>query len=157
MIKSHHFDIFATAAAAAGAEVPSDRPMDGVDLLPFVPQVVADGESGDSADAQAAAPHDRLFWRGGHYQVVIAEGWKLQRTARPDRIWLFNLDSDPTEQNNVADQNPDRVQKMLAMIDEHNAEQVEPAWPALLESPIRIDKTIINLPDEGGEEGIDLR
>ena len=37
------------------------------------------------------------------------------------------------------------------MFNEHNAEQVEPSWPALLESPIRIDKTIINLPDEGGK------
>jgi uncharacterized sulfatase len=140
----HHFDMYATAAAAAGAEVPSDRPMDGVDLLPFVSQAAVEGESDEGAKPQAAAPHDRLFWRGGHYQVVIAEGWKLQRTARPDKIWLFNLDTDPTEQNNVADKNPEQVQKMLAMLDEHNAEQVEPAWPALLESPVRIDKPIIN-------------
>jgi uncharacterized sulfatase len=138
----HHFDIFATAAAAAGAEVPTDRPMDGVDLLPFVNPSVADVGSDDGGKAQAVAPHDRLFWRGGHYQVVIAEGGKLQRTARPDKVWLFNLESDPTEQNNVAAQNPDQAKKMLAMLDEHNAEQVEPAWPALLESPIRIDKTL---------------
>ena len=31
----HHFDIYATAAAAAGAPMPTDRTMDGVDPLPF--------------------------------------------------------------------------------------------------------------------------
>jgi len=145
----HHFDIFATAAAAAGASVPADRPMDGVDLLPFVTPSSVEEEGDKVAKARNTDPHDRLFWRSGHYQVVIAEGWKLQRTARPDKVWLFNLEIDPTEEKNVADQNPDRVERMMAMLDEHNASQAEPLWPALLEAPIRIDKTIIDLPDEG--------
>ena len=49
----HGFDIFATAAAAAGAPLPSDRKIDGVDLLPFVR-----GE-------RAGVPHRALFWRSG--------------------------------------------------------------------------------------------
>ena len=32
----HHADIFHTIAAAAGAPVPTDRKLDGIDLLPFV-------------------------------------------------------------------------------------------------------------------------
>jgi uncharacterized sulfatase len=40
---------------------------------------------------------------------------------------------------------------MLAMLDDHNAEQVDPAWPALLESPIRIDKTLIDPYDPNDE------
>ncbi len=145
----HHFDMSATATAAAGASVPADRPMDGVDLLPFVTHSSVEGEAEKVAKARNGDPHDRLFWRSGHYQVVIADGWKFQRTTRPDKVWLFHLDIDPTEQNNVADQNPDRVEEMLAMLDEHNAAQAEPLWPALLESPIKIDKTIIDPPDEG--------
>ncbi|MFT5695871.1 MAG: arylsulfatase A-like enzyme, partial [Myxococcota bacterium] len=31
----HHFDMYATAAAAGGGALPSDRKMDGVDLLPY--------------------------------------------------------------------------------------------------------------------------
>jgi uncharacterized sulfatase len=137
----HHFDIFSTAAAAAGVSVPLDRPMDGVDLLPFIKHPPEGGEGTTGITSRQKEPHDRLFWRGGHYQVVIAEGWKLQRTARPDKVWLFNLDKDPTEQKNVAVENSGQVKKMMAMLDVHNAEQSEPAWPALLESPIRIDKT----------------
>lgn len=126
----HHFDIFSTAAAAAGAQLPTDRPIDGVDLLPYL--------NGSQTDA----PHDRLFWRQGHYQVVIADGWKLQKTERPDKTWLFHLAEDPTEQNNLAEQNPAKVAELMAMLDAHNTEQQEPAWPALLEAPISIDKTL---------------
>lgn len=140
----HHFDIYSTAAAAAKAEVPQDRPMDGTNLLPFV-------GAPDEKPSGDAVPHDRLFWRGGHYQVAMADGWKLQRAARPEKVWLFNLNDDPTEQRNVADEQPDRVAKMMAMLDEHNAEQVEPSWPALIESAIRIDKTVKETPAPGDE------
>jgi uncharacterized sulfatase len=135
----HHFDAFATVAAAAGARLPTDRKLDGVDLLPFV--------VGDSK----GTPHDRLFWRSGHYQVVLSEGWKLQRTARPDETWLFDLRNDPTEQRNVAAQHPARVEQLLALLAAHNAEQSEPAWPSLIEAPIAIDKTLRDPPAPGDE------
>jgi hypothetical protein len=40
------------------------------------------------------------------------------------------------------DQGPNRVADMLAMLNKHNAEQIEPSWPALIESAIRVDKTL---------------
>ena len=61
-----HVDIFATAAAAAAAEVPKDRVMDGVDLLPYI-----------TSNAQTT-PHQTLYWRDGDYKVILADGWKLQ-------------------------------------------------------------------------------
>jgi len=125
----HHFDIFATAVAAAGGKVSEEHPIDGVDLLPFLSPSVK------------SAPHDRLFWRADHYQVALVGDWKLQRADRPDKVWLYNLKTDPTEQKNVADQYPDQVQKMLKMLDVHNAAQMKPAWPSMMEGPIRIDKT----------------
>jgi arylsulfatase A-like enzyme len=134
----HHFDLFATAAAAAGAPLPSDRPVDGVDLVPY-----ARGEVG-------GAPHEALFWRSGHYQVALAEGWKLQTTERPDATWLFDMNADPTEQKNLASELPDRVARMQGMLAAHNAQQVEPAWPSLIEAPIPIDKdlTVPDAPDD---------
>lgn len=142
----HHFDLYATAAAAAGAQTPNDRKMDGVDLVPF-----ASGTAAGNGDAPSNPPHDKLFWRGGHYQVVIADGWKLQRADRPDKVWLFNMNDDPTEQNNVAGQYPDQVAAMMAMLDAHNADQEPSAWPALIESPILIDKTIVGPFEEDDE------
>lgn len=126
----HGFDLFATAAAAAGAPLPADRPMDGVDLVPF-----ARGEVG-------GAPHDALFWRSGHYRVVMADGWKLQTTERPPATWLFDMNADPTEQNNLAAELPERVARMKAMLAAHDAEQAPPAWPSLIEAPIPIDKDL---------------
>jgi uncharacterized sulfatase len=125
-----HFDIFSTAAAAAGVPLPSDRVIDGVDLLPFVR-----GE-------RSGAPHEALFWRTGHYQVALADGWKLQVNEQPhSRAWLYDLTSDPTEQVDLAEQRPDRVATLRAALDAHNAEQQPPAWPALIEAPTPIDKT----------------
>jgi uncharacterized sulfatase len=137
----HHFDMYATAAAAAGAPLPADREVDGVDLVPFV-LGAADG-----------VPHEHLFWRQGHYRVVLADGWKLQTTARPDKTWLFDLTADPTERNNVAAQHPERVRAMKALLDEHDRGQIEPAWPSLVEAPINIDKTLRE-PDAPDDEYI---
>lgn len=93
----HHNDIFTTIAAAAGAQVPQDRKIDGVDLLPYIRKEIPD------------APHKALFWREGHQQTVLHKGWKLIRAEQshlpqpaPMAKWLFNLTVDPTEQTNLA-------------------------------------------------------
>ena len=137
----HGFDIFATAAAAAGVELPRDRPIDGVDLVPHVTGE-ADG-----------VPHERLFWRTGGYQVVLAEGYKLQISDPPGRTWLFHLPSDPTEQRNLADAAPDRVAALKQLLDEHNAQQAAPLWPSAIVTPINIDKTLLD-PDAPDDEYI---
>jgi uncharacterized sulfatase len=137
----HHFDIYATAAAAAGVSLPRDRALDGVDLVPFV------------EDERTDRPHDELFWRSGHYQVVIADGWKLQVNDRIDGDWLFDLNTDPTEQHNLAEREPERVAALRRLLAEHNAEQVEPLWPSLAEMPVNIDKTLVE-PDAPDDEYI---
>ena len=72
-------------------------------------------------------------------------------TERPDKVWLFDMRNDPTEQHNVASAHPDRVNAMRAMLAAHNEAQVEPAWPALIEAPISIDKTLSD-PDSPEDE-----
>lgn len=120
-----HIDIFATAAAAAGA--PATRPLDGVNLLPFL--------SGETT----TPPHDVLFWRSGPYRVVRAGDWKLQVSETPNRVWLFNLRDDPTEQRDVSAEHPERVAELRALIEAQNAVMPAPLWPALIEGPVRID------------------
>ncbi len=125
----NHIDLFSTFAAAAGAELPDDRVIDGVDLLPYIR-----GEA-------EGVPHETMFWREGHQQTVQHQGWKLIRADRPDKRWLFDLSQDPTEQMNLADNNPDKVAELEALLDAHNAEQAEPRWPSVTEVPIIIDRT----------------
>ncbi len=124
-----HFDIFATAVEAAGGSLPDDRVMDGVDLIPYV------------TGADTGVPHETLFWRSGHYQVVLSNGWKMSVSDRPDKVWLYNLTTDPTEQTNLADSEPAKVAELQALLDAHNLEQAEPMWPSVLEDPVTIDKT----------------
>jgi hypothetical protein len=65
--------------------------------------------------------------------------WKLQVSETPDRVWLFNLRDDPTEQRDVASEHPERVAELRAMIEAQNEGAPPPLWPALLEGPVRID------------------
>jgi len=134
-----HVDIFATAAAAAGAPLPQDRVIDGVNLLPFLR-----GEaSGD--------PHQALFWRSGHYETVLSDGWKLQVSQRPPRNWLFHVATDPTERSDVSAANPDKVRELSAILAAHDAKMVAPAWPSLIEGPIAIDHPL-GVPDKPDDE-----
>ncbi|MEQ8433655.1 MAG: sulfatase-like hydrolase/transferase [Oceanicaulis sp.] len=124
-----HVDLFATAAAASGAALPADRVIDGVDLV---------------ALSQAESPAPRaLFWRSGHYRVLLDDGWKLQVSEHPPRTWLFDLNTDPTEQTDLFDIEPARAAAMGAQLDAINAEQADPIWPSLVEPPIYVDKHLL--------------
>ena len=118
---AQHLDMFATIAAATGANLPSDRKMDSFNLFGTGPK------------------RDITFWRSGHYRVVRAGDWKLQISKRPEKAWLFNLATDPTEQVNLAAQEPARVAELRKLIDAQNASLPKPLWPGLLEGAIRID------------------
>ena len=129
----HHIDLFHTIVAAAGAVVPTDRKLDGVDLIPYV------------TGTDMGVPHQTLFWREGHHQSVQHMGWKLIRADRPDTRWLFNLADDPTEQRNLASKEPEKLAELEALLAAHNAEQAEPMWPSIIDAPQLIDK-------HGGQE-----
>ena len=125
-----HFDIFATAAAAAGQKAPGDRIIDGVNLLPFI-----NGEA-------PGRPHDVLFWRTDTYLTVRAGDWKLQVSDMPKKDWLFNLATDPTEKINLAGQEPERVAALKAQLLAWNKTQRKPMWPSLGAGPIAIDHSM---------------
>ena len=124
-----HLDLFATAAAAANAAVPADRVIDSRNLLPQL-------------TTGAPIPARTLFWRSGDYRVVRDGDWKLQVSARPDRVWLHNLADDPTEQRDLSAAMPEKVAELRARIDAQAAAMPKPLWPALLEGPVRIDVTL---------------
>lgn len=123
-------DLFPTLLAAAGVSLPQDRPIDGVNLLPYL-------------GAQPGKQADRaLHWRDGEYRAMQEAGWKLIVSQRPAKTWLFNLNADPTERNNLAQAEPQRAADMLAKMRAHHAQAVMPLWPSFIELPIAIDKTL---------------
>ena len=126
----HHFDLFATAAAAADAALPDDRVIDGVDLLPFV-----GGEA-------RGVPHRELFWRSGVTRSALVDGWKLTVSDPPGRRWLFDLASDPLEQNDLSSARPEKVAALEAALAAHDAVRAAPLWPSQGDMPINIDKDL---------------
>ena len=127
----HHFDIYATAADAAGASI--EHQIDGVSLIPYA-----------TKDAQPLTdqtkPHDTLFWRAGQYRTVRHHDWKLALDPLGKQRWLFNLALDPGEQNNLAQQEPAVVEELMGLLAQHNAEMVAPLWDSFGASPINVDK-----------------
>jgi arylsulfatase A-like enzyme len=134
-----HVDIFATAAGAAGAPLPGDRPIDGVDIVKL-----ARGEA-------QGRPHGAVFWRSGHYRTILADDWKLQVSERPKKTWLFDLDFDPTEQHDLSAERPDKLAELSAILAQHDEQMSLPAWPALIEGPIAIDHPL-NVPAKDSDE-----
>lgn len=136
----HHSDIIKTFATAGGAKhlVPTDRVVDGIDLLDVV-----------NNDAPG---HKTLFWQQGAQASVRHGNWKLIEAARgSSTVWLFNLDSDPTEKTNLADTRPDMVRELKEMIRVHRSEQPTPGWPGVLSLPVLVDYPATHIYEEGNE------
>jgi arylsulfatase A-like enzyme len=111
-------DVFATALAAAGVAMPTDRKYDSVNLLPYL------------AGEKAGAPHDRLYWRSGALLAVREGGWKLVRGAGPADE-LYDLSTDAGETRNLAAAQPAVKARLAAALDAWNGELIEPAFPGL--------------------------
>jgi arylsulfatase A-like enzyme len=110
---SSSMDLAATFLAAANLPAPTDRPLDSVNLLPYL-----DGK-------QNGEPHDWLAWaadRGRRVDTALRRGdWKIvqldtgkERPAQDD--WeLYDLIEDVGETTNLASQHPGRVKEMATL------------------------------------------
>jgi arylsulfatase len=143
----HQVDLFPTFAAAAGAPemVPSDRPIDGVNQLPFL-----EGRQ-ERSNRQSVL----LMSQAGQVQAVKWGNWKLhyQFPLEPgdpmpgDRVRLFDLRSDPKEETDVEDFNP----WVLSVIDSIVAEY-EASVSAFPNVPVGADDPYMPPRPVGGNE-----
>jgi uncharacterized sulfatase len=125
----NNIDIMPTVVAATGASMPTDRPIDGVNLLPFL------------TSRPQKQPGRPMFWRNGLYRAMQEDKWKLIVAERPRKDWLFNLEADPTEKVNLAQQEPLRLVAMKTKLQAHHANMPATLWDSFIELPIAIDKT----------------
>lgn len=135
-----HIDVMPTLAAAAGAALPAGVEIDGQNLLPLA-----------TGTGTVERPDDAIYWSSGYYKVVRAGGWKLQVNGRQQKSWLFDLNTDPTEQVNLADSQPEKLAELQALIDAHWKDARAPLYPYTIESPIKIDHTQADAYVEGEE------
>ena len=94
-------DLFPTLASIAGATVPAGLDLDGTNLLGLLT------EGGN-------LPKRTVFWAYRNQSAVRQGPWKLLVQGNQER--LFNLATDPAEQNDLAPQHPDRVTTMRAAL-----------------------------------------
>jgi len=120
-------DLFSTALAASGIEGPTDRVIDGVDLLPYLTR------------QKDGAPHKVLFWRTDFNKSVRFENWKFIWNTRDDQVFLFDLDSDKSEKINLARRNPELVRKFMDEIRNWEKGLKAPSWPGVMEIHFEIN------------------
>lgn len=135
-----HIDVMPTMAAAAGASMPEGVPIDGQNLLPLA-----------MGSGMLERPNDAIFWQSGHYQVVRAGDWKLQVNERRKKKWLFDLKNDPTEQVNLAANQPAKLAELQALLTAHHKNRKPPLYASIIDSPIMVDKSLAERFTEGDE------
>lgn len=116
-------DLFTTFSTMAGVPVPDDRIIDGVDL------------SGTLRNHEESPREGVLYYRGtalyaarlggykAHYITEGAYGMFGNKEEHATPI-LFNLNHDPAEQYNVADDHPDIIEQINNFVKEHQMDLV---------------------------------
>ncbi len=115
-------DILPTTLAAAGITPPADAQLDGYNEI----QAIKNNQP--SAWVKMNVP---MFWKFQNNWAVRYGDWKLVKTtdftsrkptsqilqgpAAPNRPMLFNLTTDPAEQHDLYETNPDMVKKLYGM------------------------------------------
>jgi len=111
-------DLFPTALAAAGERGSPGKPLDGVDLTPFL------------TGANRLPPHDSLHWRviGGQGYAVRQGRYKLVKRAATGRTELFDLEVDPNERRDIALERPQVLAELQRLHERWNAQMIPPLW-----------------------------
>jgi arylsulfatase len=99
----HVTDLFTTLARIAGARIPDDRPIDGVDQLEFF--LNPGGKSKREGFVYYIKNELRAVkWRNWKMHIV----WEPEPNAGPNHLetpWIFNITVDPKEENDVGNEN----------------------------------------------------
>lgn len=119
----HVTDLYTTLARVAGAEVPTDRPVDGVDQSAFL-----------LGQQEKSAREGFLFYIKQDLRAVKWRDWKLHFYWEPEvnagqgkleSPYLFNITRDPKEETDVLVHNTWVLGPMLRMVRDFNASCAE--------------------------------
>jgi arylsulfatase A len=139
-------DWFPTFVEVAGAEMPGDRDYDGESILPVL--------KGELTQKQ----REFLYYDMGQLQCYRNGDWKLKlpwegfegvpwkKGVPPHDTLLFNLKSDPGEQNNLYFDSPKKVAEMVAQMEVYRASKGE--FPPSLMEGHEADKNFYNILSE---------
>ena len=92
-------DLFSTIIDVTGAKLPTDREIDGLNILPFL-------------KGEAKSPTEILYYFNGAKAEAVREGELKLRITTSSGVQLFNLNNDPGEKYNIAIENSIIVEKL---------------------------------------------
>ena len=117
-------DLFTTCSLLGGGKMPTDRQIDGIDLLPVL------------TGTGPAAREAYFYYRGTRLFAVRQGKWKAHFLTQPgygtpkpdphDPPLLFDLANDPSESVDVASKHPEVLAAIDAIVKNHQA-KLEPA------------------------------
>lgn len=120
-------DIFSTIAAVSGASLATDRPYDGVNLVPYC--------NGDSV-----MPHDIFFWRSGYSKAVRKGDWKLYVNEKNNVRYLFNIKEDREENTDLSKSRSDKLKELSDELDHwEKINTIDPLWPSASDVIIEVN------------------
>ncbi len=113
----HVVDMYTTVAAIAGASTAKAKPLDGLNVWP----TLSEGKP---------SPRTELIYNIEPFRAGVREGdWKLiWRAPLPPILELYNIPQDPSEKNNLATQNPDKVAELQKRANELASAMVKPLF-----------------------------
>lgn len=117
-------DIFATIAALANAPIAADRPLDGVNLVPYL------------TGTNRTVPHGQIFIRKFDQQryAIRAGNHKLVIPTQGAKPHLYNLEADVAESKNIAAENQNMVKDLRKQLNTWEKELVAPVFQGLAHS-----------------------
>lgn len=110
-------DLFPTALVAAGGDaLAQEKPLDGVDLGPYL-----------VSNKEDALPHKTLFWERRENYAVRDGDWKLVQ-EKGGALELYDIAQDPAESKDLAAENPETVARLQGLYEEWKASHEDPRW-----------------------------
>lgn len=128
-----------------------------IDIMPTIHGLISEGlehdvDGIDLFSSQFDLEKRPIFWKTGHNAVVIKGNWKLQVDDYSQKQWLYNLATDPTEQIELSNQFPDKVDELLSLINQHVDGAKESIYKPPLLANVKVDRTLKEVIEEGPVE-----
>ena len=120
-------DFFPTLIESAGGTIPSDRPIDGHNILPTLQ---GKGPAPNSAFYYFFSGADILAVRSGPWKLHLAQPDPGARNGGQERFTaahLYNLEQDPSERNDIARGHPEIAARLRAQTEAFRSE-IQPGF-----------------------------
>jgi arylsulfatase A-like enzyme len=123
-------DILGTIAGLSNVEIDKEKPLDGVNLIPYL------------QGKEKGTPHQNIYLRKFDQDLhSVRDGdLKLIVKWKGSKKELYNLKTDIGETNNIASQFPEEVERLNKILKEWESELINPIFLGLIHTKAWVNK-----------------